>query len=86
MNKKSKKRKSGKSRAENSLGELTRRFITIIKDSSPQLSVDLNEAAELLGVPKRRIYDITNVLEGIGLIGKSSKNKVVWRNGDIGSL
>lgn len=86
MNEKPKKRKFGKSRAEHSLGELTRRFITIIKDSSPQLSVDLNEATELLGVPKRRIYDITNVLEGIGLIDKSSKNKIVWRNGAIGSL
>lgn len=28
---------------------------------------------------KRRIYDITNVLEGIGLIEKRSKNSVVWR-------
>ena len=30
-------------------------------------------------VQKRRIYDITNVLEGIGLIDKQSKNHVVWR-------
>lgn len=28
---------------------------------------------------KRRIYDITNVLEGIGLISKRSKNVVQWR-------
>lgn len=28
---------------------------------------------------KRRIYDITNVLEGIGLIEKKSKNNVRWR-------
>ena len=26
----------------------------------------------------RRIYDITNVLEGIGLIEKYSKNKIRW--------
>lgn len=31
-----------------------------------------------LGVQKRRIYDITNVLEGIGLICKESKNKIRW--------
>lgn len=28
---------------------------------------------------KRRIYDITNVLEGVGLIEKASKNKVQWK-------
>lgn len=27
---------------------------------------------------KRRIYDITNVLEGIGLIEKKSKNSIQW--------
>ena len=35
---------------------------------------------------KRRIYDITNVLEGIGLIEKKSKNNIQWKplagNGD----
>ena len=28
---------------------------------------------------KRRIYDITNVLEGIGLIEKTIKNKIRWK-------
>lgn len=28
---------------------------------------------------KRRIYDITNVLEGIGLIEKRSKNVIQWK-------
>lgn len=32
-------------------------------------------------VQKRRIYDITNVLEGIGLIEKKSKNNIQWRGG-----
>jgi hypothetical protein len=30
-------------------------------------------------VQKRRIYDITNVLEGIGLIEKRSKNNIQWK-------
>jgi hypothetical protein len=30
-------------------------------------------------VKKRRIYDITNVLEGIGLIEKKSKNNIQWK-------
>lgn len=81
-----KKKTRGKSRTEHSLGELTRRFINIIKDSYPELSVDLNEAVLALGVPKRRIYDITNVLEGIGLIDKTTKNKIQWRGGNISDL
>lgn len=30
-------------------------------------------------VQKRRIYDITNVLEGVGLIEKKSKNNIIWK-------
>jgi len=38
------------------------------------------QAADTLAVrQKRRIYDITNVLEGIGLIEKKSKNSIQWR-------
>ena len=33
-------------------------------------------------VQKRRIYDITNVLEGIGLIVKYKKNKIKWNGID----
>lgn len=41
--------------------------------------MDLNTASERLGVRKRRVYDITNVLEGIGLIEKTTKNVVQWK-------
>lgn len=34
---------------------------------------------------KRRIYDITNVLEGVGLIEKKSKNNIRWREGGRGA-
>lgn len=33
---------------------------------------------KVLNVPKRRIYDITNVLEGINLIQRYKKNHVRW--------
>ncbi|XP_010141312.1 PREDICTED: transcription factor E2F4, partial [Buceros rhinoceros silvestris] len=37
-------------------------------------------SADTLAVrQKRRIYDITNVLEGIGLIEKKSKNSIQWK-------
>lgn len=50
----------------------------MIKDAKDQ-SVDLNEAASMLKVQKRRIYDITNVMQGLGFIEKSIKNKVKWK-------
>lgn len=38
------------------------------------------QAVRILAVgQKRRIYDITNVLEGIGLIMKISKSIVKWK-------
>ena len=40
----------------------------------------MNDAAIQLGVQKRRIYDITNVLEGIGLLQKRTKNIIAWRD------
>ena len=45
--------------------------------------LDLNEASEQLGVQKRRIYDITNVLEGINLMKKMMKNQIKWTGGNI---
>jgi len=33
-------------------------------------------------VPKRRIYDVTSVLMGIGLIEKRSKNVISWKGFD----
>jgi len=36
-------------------------------------------AATALGVPKRRIYDITNVMEGCGMIEKCGKNAIAWK-------
>uniref|UniRef100_A0A915E2C8 E2F/DP family winged-helix DNA-binding domain-containing protein n=1 Tax=Ditylenchus dipsaci TaxID=166011 RepID=A0A915E2C8_9BILA len=60
-------------RAGKSLGLLTQRFIEFLQ-KTPAGLVDLNIAAQKLGVSqKRRVYDITNVLEGIGLIEKRSK-------------
>jgi len=65
-------------RFDSSLGILTRKFVDLLK-SAPDGNLDLNDAAVQLGVAKRRIYDITNVLEGIQLIEKRSKNIIHWR-------
>jgi hypothetical protein len=66
-----------KGRHDNSLSVLTKKFIHLIKNS-PNHTVDLNDAVKELSVQKRRIYDITNVLEGIGYIEKVLKNKIKW--------
>ncbi len=50
-------------RQENSLGELTKNFINYIKEQNTK-EIDINEVVKKLKVKKRRIYDITNVLEG----------------------
>lgn len=67
-----------KERENTSLGWLTSRFIEFL-ERCPEGAADLAVVCEHLGVPKRRMYDITNVLEGVGLLDKRGKNTVVWR-------
>ncbi|EDW81455.2 uncharacterized protein Dwil_GK12076 [Drosophila willistoni] len=69
-----------RNRADTSLGILTKKFVDLLQES-PDGVVDLNEASNRLSVQKRRIYDITNVLEGIGILEKKSKNNIQWRGG-----
>ncbi|KFM22672.1 Transcription factor E2FA [Auxenochlorella protothecoides] len=60
-------------RHDSSLGLLTRRFLSLLNEAEDG-SLDLNQASDILRVQKRRIYDITNVLEGVGLLEKQAKN------------
>ncbi|KAK2078001.1 hypothetical protein QBZ16_003869 [Prototheca wickerhamii] len=64
---------------DNSLSLLTRRFLALLSESETK-SLDLNHACEVLAVQKRRIYDITNVLEGVGVLEKGAKNYVRFRS------
>jgi transcription factor E2F3 len=59
-------------------GLLTKKFVNLIKQAEDGV-LDLNKAADTLHVQKRRIYDITNVLEGVGLIEKKLKNRIQWK-------
>jgi hypothetical protein len=72
-------------RYDTSLGLLTKKFMDLLKES-PEGVVDLNECSQKLQVQKRRIYDITNVLEGIGILEKKSKNQIQWSKRGNGSL
>ncbi|XP_075490206.1 transcription factor E2FB-like isoform X2 [Primulina tabacum] len=71
----------GPCRYDSSLGLLTKKFINLIKHAENGI-LDLNSAAGMLEVQKRRIYDITNVLEGIDLIEKKLKNRIKWKGLD----
>ncbi|KAG5892336.1 hypothetical protein JTB14_017396 [Gonioctena quinquepunctata] len=65
-------------RYDTSLSLLTKKFSDLL-EKSPNGVVDLNKASQELNVQKRRIYDITNVLEGIGILEKKSKNNIQWK-------
>ncbi|XP_066538280.1 transcription factor E2F5 [Hoplias malabaricus] len=70
---------NGSSRHEKSLGLLAIKFVTLLQEAKDGV-LDLKVAADSLAVKqKRRIYDITNVLEGIGLIEKKTKNTIQWK-------
>lgn len=64
-----------------SLGVLSAKFMKLLSETENGI-LDLNHAATSLSAQKRRVYDITNVLEGIGLVSKLSKSKVALRRVD----
>lgn len=73
-----KKHERSSTRYDTSLGLLTKKFVSLLQNSTDGV-VDLNIASAKLDVQKRRIYDITNVLEGIGILEKKSKNNIQWK-------
>ncbi|GJD12496.1 Transcription factor E2F1 [Galdieria sulphuraria] len=63
---------------QSSLFDLTARFFDILLHS-PNGTVDLNFASRKLDVRKRRLYDVLNVCEGVGILDKATKNCVKLR-------
>ncbi len=76
---------NNKRRYDSSLGMLTKRFLNLLQKSENNI-LDLNQAAVTLSVQKRRVYDIINVLEGIGLVTKVSKSTIQWKGSDVKSM
>ncbi|NWH81677.1 E2F6 factor, partial [Piaya cayana] len=74
-----------KPRFDVSLVYLTRQFMELLR-VAPDGVLDLNQVATVLGVRKRRVYDITNVLDGIRLIRKRSKNRIEWIGSNLSHL
>jgi transcription factor E2F3 len=70
---------------ENSLSLLTQNFLDYIKKKG-RVKISINDLVNDLKVKKRRIYDITNVLQGIGYLDKMGKNNFLWIKNSSGAV
>ncbi|XP_061571204.1 transcription factor E2F7 [Cololabis saira] len=69
------------SRKQKSLGLLCQKFLALYPDYPPAQTpiwISLDEVATSLGVERRRIYDIVNVLESLTIVGRIAKNSYTW--------
>lgn len=39
---------------------------------------DINEVSVKLNVPKRRLYDVLNIMSPLGLVGRNGRGKYIW--------
>ncbi|KAF5202640.1 E2f transcription factor-like e2fe [Thalictrum thalictroides] len=65
------------SRKQKSLGLLCTNFLSLYNRDGID-TIGLDDAASKLGVERRRIYDIVNVLESVGLLTRKAKNRYSW--------
>uniref|UniRef100_A0A0A9F0P3 E2F/DP family winged-helix DNA-binding domain-containing protein n=1 Tax=Arundo donax TaxID=35708 RepID=A0A0A9F0P3_ARUDO len=65
------------SRKQKSLGLLCSNFVVLYNREDVEC-IGLDEAAKSLGVERRRIYDIVNVLESVGILMRKAKNRYTW--------
>ncbi|XP_036025376.1 transcription factor E2F7 [Onychomys torridus] len=69
------------SRKQKSLGLLCQKFLARYPSyplSTEKTTISLDEVALSLGVERRRIYDIVNVLESLHLVSRVAKNQYGW--------
>ena len=74
---------STKSRKEKSLGVLCRNFMELFRDAPPNPGtqgpvIEICQIADHLGVKRRRVYDIVNILESIDVVCRVKKNTYRW--------
>lgn len=66
------------SRKKKSLGVLAENFLKTYQSLPEGATIVVDEAAVNLGVERRRIYDVVNILESICLVCKKHKNTYSW--------
>lgn len=83
---------SRSSRRDKSLGTLCENFITKYEaallqreaklaegeTTTPDLLISIDAAAAVLGVERRRIYDIINILESLDIVSRKCKNTYIY--------
>jgi hypothetical protein len=67
----------GYCRKEKSLGLLCDNFLRFCRGQRDGV-VSLDAAAVALGVERRRIYDVTNILEALDIVSRRTKNQYTW--------
>ena len=72
----------GYKRADKSLGLLCERFVNHYKDSHG-VEIAVDDAATDLGVERRRIYDIINILEALRVVRRICKNTYTWHGSEV---
>ncbi|EAA14280.3 AGAP009807-PA, partial [Anopheles gambiae str. PEST] len=69
---------TSKRRFDKSLTMLTRSVVKMLRETPDGVLYLRDVSSTLSNRQKRRIYDVTNVLEGIGLVKKQVKNHIKW--------
>jgi transcription factor E2F7/8 len=61
-----------------SLEELSKKFIEHFEGRGSNV-IQLDKITNRLGVERRRIYDVINILESLNVVSKKGKNNYEWR-------
>ncbi|CAL0316382.1 unnamed protein product [Lupinus luteus] len=66
------------SRKDKSLGLLCSNFFKLYNREGTGM-IGLDVAANKLGVQRRRMYDVVNILESVGVVARRAKNQYSWK-------
>ena len=68
----------GYSRKEKSLGQLCNKFFSLY-GAETYFLISLDSCTQKLGVERRRLYDIINILECFSAVTRKAKNVYEWK-------